>query len=115
MRPAQSSPRHRGLSQDSRWLALAAVALSMGGCARRIHPEGTPVASLAATRAAQEAFRPLRLRWIAAGVEGRGVLEGPLARFMAQYPRDDLAELASVYRGWISIERGELDTARARI
>lgn len=106
------------LHARSTWIALAsalasgcAIALSCGGAG----PGERPIASLAQTQSAQEAFRPLRARWIAGTREDRAALEPNLVWFLGRYPDDDLAQVTTVYLAWIAIDRGDLARARELI
>jgi hypothetical protein len=92
-------------------VAVAAACVVFSGCARRQTGELAPVATLATTRQAQEAFRPLRQRWMVESRERRKTLEPELAAFVSRYPKDGLVLLADVYLALIAVDRG--DMARA--
>jgi len=70
------------------------------------------VAALAQSRAPQEAFRPLRQRFVGAERSQRALLEANLTWFVSNYPKDGLTPLAEVYLALIAIDKGQIDRAR---
>ena len=84
----------------------------VGGCGGRGGGDTAPVASLASSRGAQEAFRPLKQRFVTSDRAGRGRLEPNLTWFVATYPDDGLAPLARLYLGLIAVDRGDAAGAR---
>jgi len=83
-----------------------------GGCGGGSASEPAPTAALAGSRGAQEAFRPLKQRFVSSERTQRAVLEPNLKWFVAAYPKDGLSELAKVYLGLIAVDRGDLPRAR---
>jgi hypothetical protein len=88
---------------------VCSIACACGGGSAS---EPAPTAALASSRAAQEAFRPLKQRFATSDVAGRAALEPSLTRFVATYPQDGLAPLARLYLGLIAVERGDAAAAR---
>ncbi len=95
-------------------LAAAALAGSvvLSACRSRSISDVAPVAALAQTREAQEAFRPLRQRFVAAERGQRALLEANFNWFVATYPKDGLTPLARVYLALIAVDKGQMDRAR---
>ena len=81
-------------------------------CGGRSASEPAPTAALASSRGAQEAFRPLKQRFVSSDEAGRARLEPNLAWFVATYPKDGLAPLAKLYLGLIAVGRGNAAAAR---
>src|SRR5690242_336294 len=84
----------------------------VGGCGGRAASEPAPTAALAGNRGAQEAFRPLKQRFISSDRAGRASLEPNLTWFVATYPNDGLTPLARLYLGLIAVARGDSTAAR---
>jgi hypothetical protein len=95
------------------FVATAAVVCALGaGCGGRGGGDTAPVASLASTRGAQEAFRPLKQRFVTSDRAGRAMLEPNLTWFVATFPNDGLTPLARLYLGLIAVDRGDAAGAR---
>jgi hypothetical protein len=101
-----------GLASMRSALALVLVSL-LAGCARNAGQEAVPAANLATTRAAQEAFRPIRQRWMTSTRDERSKLEPNLTWFIQQFSGDGLVLLAKVYLALVSADRGDLERAKA--
>jgi hypothetical protein len=85
------------------------------GCARRPASDVAPAATLASTRQAQEAFRPLRQRWTVSNREQRKKLEPDLVSFVNRHPKDGVVPLANVYLALIAVDRGDMARADALV
>jgi hypothetical protein len=96
MRGRKASERERARTFGGSAAVVVAI-VAGGGCAHRSDREPVPVASLASSQAAEEAFRPLRQRWVGSDRASRAALEPNLVWFLGHYPGDDLAEVATVY------------------
>jgi hypothetical protein len=86
--------------------------LASSACHRRSISDSASVAALAQSRGAQEAFRPLRQRFVGAERTQRALLEANLTWFVANYPKDGLTPLAKVYLALIAVDKGQIDRAR---
>jgi len=95
-------------------LAAAALvgSMALSACRGRSISDTAPVAALAQSRGAQEAFRPLRQRFVGAERSQRALLEANLTWFVANYPKDGLTPLANVYLALIAVDKGQVDRAR---
>jgi hypothetical protein len=81
-------------------------------CHGRSISDTAPVAALAQSRGAQEAFRPLRLRFVGAERSQRAKLEPNLTWFVTNFPKDGETPLAKVYLALIAVDKGQIDRAR---
>src|SRR5882757_9148718 len=90
----------------------AFLSATAGACGGRSGSDQAPTAALAQSRAAQEAFRPLRQRFATSDGAGRAALEPNLTWFVATYPRDGNTGLARLYLGLIAMDRGDVAAAR---
>jgi hypothetical protein len=95
--------------------AAAAASLALAGCARRAVSDVVPVATLASTRQAQEAFRALRQRWMISSREQRQKLEPDLVAFLNRNPKDGVVPLANVYLAFIAVDLGDMARADALV
>jgi hypothetical protein len=98
------------------WLRRLLLALWLGGlaqaCRARAPTEAPPHAALAASRSAQEVFRPLKQRFIASNAAQRAELGRNLLWFIDTYPKDGAAPLATIYLALIAVDQGDLVRAR---
>ena len=113
MRSRQVPPMKKNARLPAR-LAVVALAgsVAIAGCRGRSISDTAPVAALAQSRGAQEAFRPLRQRFVGAERSQRALLEANLTWFVTNYPKDGLTPLAKVYLALIAVDKGQVDRAR---
>ncbi|MET0790726.1 MAG: hypothetical protein ABW061_04335 [Polyangiaceae bacterium] len=88
-------------------LGLSVACRSSRGAADR------PQATLAASPAAQSAFRPLRAAWFAASGSERRKLDPELRRFLVRFPTDEPSDMVRVLVAFNSASRGALPEARS--
>jgi len=85
----------------------------LGSCGGHQSDGPQPEAALADSKAAQQDFRALSQRWMAAGpTPARAKLAGPLGAFLERYPDDPRAALVRIYLAWIEIQQGRLAQAQ---
>ncbi len=101
----------RGLSLLFTLSTLAALGPS-SGC-RAPKPADTPVAALAESGGAAEAFSTLRRRFAGAPREDRISLRAYVTELAERYAREPAARMAQVYFAWIALEEGRYDVAVA--
>jgi hypothetical protein len=89
---------------------LVLVAL-LSACRSAGPAETKPVASLASSRASQEAFRPIRHAFVTGDPQHRALLESRLEWFIVAFPDDGQVPLAKVYLALIAVGRGKLERA----
>jgi hypothetical protein len=66
---------------------------------------------LAGTRAAQEAFRPIRRAFVTGEARDRALLESRIEWFVVAFPDDPLVSVARVYLAFIAVDQGKLERA----
>jgi hypothetical protein len=97
-----------------RWRALFFALLAMWAlnCGASSPSGPRPEAALSADSVAQVRFRELSEKWHSSSPETRQQLEGPLRRYLEDFPYDASRRRAWTYLGWILVRRGELLEAR---
>ena len=108
MTPSLSRPFRRTLGRAILPLAVGAFAPA---CRHAGPSETRPVASLAGSRSAQEAFHPIRRAFVAGDARDRALLEGRIEWFIVAFPDDALVPLAKVYLALIAVDQGNLERA----
>ncbi|EYF04071.1 ABC transporter substrate-binding protein [Chondromyces apiculatus] len=107
-------PRFQALSAPL-FLGLALAApLASGGCGGSgSDAANTPIAALSASTPAQEALRPLLLRFAGGSRRERGLLENDFKAVRARYPNDPLIRVIDAHLAWIALDAGHLARAEA--
>ncbi len=98
-----------------RAFSLVVGVVSWLGCAGGQGREPPPVASLAASRTAQQTFRAIRQDWATGPKADKAQLEAQLRSFLATFPDDGDAPLARAYLAFVLLDADKLDQAEAQI
>jgi len=93
-------------------LATAIVlGCALAACGGRQGAMPKPKPTLASSRRAQDAFRPLLKRWASGSKTERIALGPELDAFQTRFPDDGLTPLAGALSAWVALERGDLERA----